>query len=48
MVRSNIGNDRRCDAYCEQHGWTVLRFWEHDLLNNPDACAEKIRAAVTV
>lgn len=47
-VRGNMANDKRCDTYCEAHGWTVLRLWEHELLKAPDLCAERIRYVARV
>jgi DNA mismatch endonuclease (patch repair protein) len=35
----NVARDRRNDAELAAHGWTVLRFWEHE---NPDAVARQI------
>lgn len=29
-IRGNRERDRRVDDILQQHGWTVLRFWEHD------------------
>ncbi|WP_102141933.1 very short patch repair endonuclease [Mycobacterium hubeiense] len=29
-IDGNRERDRRVDAILKQHGWTVLRFWEHD------------------
>ena len=42
-VKRNRANDRRCDTYCAKNGWTVLRLWETDLLNDRDYCAVAIR-----
>lgn len=45
-VKNNRCNDRRCDNYCAKNGWTVLRLWESDLLNDHEWCAAAIREAV--
>jgi DNA mismatch endonuclease (patch repair protein) len=29
-IQGNRARDRRVDEILRQHGWTVLRFWEHD------------------
>jgi DNA mismatch endonuclease (patch repair protein) len=36
-LNANVARDRRADAALRNHGWTVLRFWEHE---NPAAVAE--------
>ncbi|HET7736891.1 MAG TPA: hypothetical protein VFK52_13010 [Nocardioidaceae bacterium] len=46
MVSRNIKNDRRQDAYIAKTPWTSLRLWEHDLLDSPEWCAERIREVV--
>ena len=33
-------------AYLEANGWTVLRFWNHDVLSNPGGAMAVILAAV--
>ena len=38
--------DRRRDAYLRQRGWTVLRFWNNDVLNNAFGVFEAIYAAL--
>lgn len=39
-LRANTARDRRTDDVLLSHGWTVLRFWEHE---EPDHVAETIR-----
>ncbi|WP_431859001.1 endonuclease domain-containing protein [Azospirillum sp.] len=34
--------DLRRDRYMERHGWTVLRFWNPEILVNPQGVAETI------
>jgi DNA mismatch endonuclease, patch repair protein len=41
-IRSNIERDRRVDQQLANAGWTVLRFWESDVLADPNAVARQI------
>ncbi|GHG80498.1 endonuclease domain-containing protein [Streptomyces griseocarneus] len=45
-VLGNMANDGRQDRKLTAAGWTVLRFWERDLIRHLSACAERLRAAV--
>ncbi|MEU4359575.1 very short patch repair endonuclease [Streptomyces virginiae] len=38
-LEKNMSRDRETTAHLEDAGWTVLRFWEHEL---PDEVARKI------
>ena len=40
-LRKNIERDNVTNKRLKSHGWTVLRFWEHELFNS-DAPLEKI------
>lgn len=46
-VRGNMANDAYQDRKLAEAGWTVLRFWERDLIGHLPACAKRLRAAVT-
>lgn len=35
-------NDMSQDAYIRACGWEVIRFWESDIKENPDQCAERL------
>jgi very-short-patch-repair endonuclease len=39
----NLG-DRRRDAYLARQGWTVLRFWNHDISQNRESVIDTILA----
>jgi very-short-patch-repair endonuclease len=39
----SIGGERR-DAYLARQGWTVLRFWNHDILRNRESVIDTILA----
>ncbi len=41
-VHRNIERDIRATADLLERGWTVLRFWESDVLEDPDACARRL------
>lgn len=43
-IADNRLRDRRKTRQLRRAGWTVLRFWEHELLNL-QGCVERIRAA---
>ncbi|KAA0676588.1 endonuclease domain-containing protein [Roseomonas genomospecies 6] len=38
--------DSARDEHLRQHGWRVLRFWNNDVLNNPEGVAAAIIAAI--
>ena len=37
-LRRNIQRDRERTAELKKLGWTVLRFWEHDVKRHPNRC----------
>ena len=39
--------DAERDAWFRAHGYTVLRFWNHEILGQTEAVLERIRQAVT-
>jgi DNA mismatch endonuclease (patch repair protein) len=41
-VADNRDRDRRKTRGLEARGWLVLRFWEHDILRDLDACVRRI------
>ncbi len=44
---SQIQADQRRTEFLVQLGYRVLRFWDHEVLTNPDAVLEQIAEAVT-
>src|SRR5712692_6196855 len=38
-ILSNVRRDRLVNNRLRGEGWTVLRFWEHQILHSPDECA---------
>ena len=41
-IQSNIDRDKKVNEQLKDEGWTVMRFWEHDVRKNPDAIVKKI------
>ena len=46
LQAATIRRDRKRDAALTTRGFTVLHFWEADLLGDPDACEARLRAAI--
>jgi DNA mismatch endonuclease, patch repair protein len=44
-IESNISRDVRVARELVAAGWTVMRFWETDVLADPDAAARRVAAA---
>jgi DNA mismatch endonuclease (patch repair protein) len=42
-VRRNRERDTETDERLAEHGWTVIRIWEHD---DPDRAAERVEAVL--
>jgi DNA mismatch endonuclease (patch repair protein) len=38
-LRANVARDRHVDSLLNEHGWTVVRIWEHD---HQDQAADRI------
>lgn len=45
-IISNMRRDRLVNRQLRKEGWTVLRFWEHQILRFPDHCAARVRKAI--
>lgn len=41
-VNRNNERDRKNEQELKQAGWKVIRFWEHEVLKNPEKCAETV------
>ena len=35
-INGNVKRDKKITKELEEMGWTVLRFWEHDVRKNPE------------
>ena len=42
-IQSNIDRDQKVNTQLKDMGWTVLRFWEHEIKKNPSAVIDTIR-----
>lgn len=45
-IESNIARDRRTTATLQQHGWTVIRLWESEIVAELPAAVAKVEAAL--
>ena len=41
-IEENMRRDARYSRKLRKEGWSVLRFWEHDIEKNPDKCKSRI------
>lgn len=41
-ILSNVERDKKVNKKLKDDGWTVLRFWEHEVRKNPDNVVKKI------
>lgn len=46
-IRANVARDVRHGRALASAGWTVLRYWESDILRDPIAIANEVEGAVT-
>lgn len=42
-IRANRRRDAEVNRALSKQGWTVIRFWEHEIKTNPDKCAQKVQ-----
>lgn len=45
-IARNRKRDSEHDAKLKEDGWTVIRVWEHEVEEDPEACIRRIEAAV--
>lgn len=45
-IHDNKTRDRRVTRKLRRRGWTVVRFWEHELRMNPSRCVSVITASL--
>jgi len=45
-IERNRARDRRVSRELQRAGWTVLRFWEHEITSNIDKCVHRVRQSV--
>lgn len=41
-IETNMRRDRRITRKLRREGWSVLRFWEHDIEKRTDVCINRI------
>jgi len=42
-IYSNVERDKKVNEQLKVDGWTVMRFWEHDIRKKPDNVIKKIK-----
>ncbi|ABK78250.1 DNA G/T mismatch repair endonuclease [Cenarchaeum symbiosum A] len=45
-IECNMERDLYVSGMLRSNGWSVLRFWEHDIDGNPDKCSGKIQRKI--
>lgn len=46
-IERNIAHDRKVSRKLRREGWSVLRFWEHDIQKHPELCIRKLKRAIS-
>lgn len=46
-IRGNQERDRRVDASLEALGYVIIRLWEHEILEDPKGCAQRVIGFLT-
>jgi DNA mismatch endonuclease (patch repair protein) len=47
-IEENMARDKRNDATLTDAGWSVIRFWEKEIIKDADACANAVIAEISV
>ena len=42
-IQDNMSRDKKVSRKLRRDGWSVLRFWEHDIEKNPELCVRKLK-----
>lgn len=45
-IQKNIDRDKKNDELLEKSGWTILHFWESDIINDLTKCENQIKAFI--
>ena len=45
-IERNIARDEEVNRQLKADGWTVLRFWENEILNDTDSCVSQVKTAL--
>ncbi|MEM2159738.1 MAG: very short patch repair endonuclease [Candidatus Nitrosotenuis sp.] len=46
-IEGNMRRDKKISRRLRSDGWSVLRFWEHDIERNPEKCKRRILRKMT-
>jgi len=46
-IEGNMRRDKKISRKLRREGWSVLRFWEHDIEKSPDVCERKIARKIS-
>lgn len=47
-INRNVERAKEVDRQLKKEGWIVLRFWEHEIKENPKKCLSKIKRRMKV
>ena len=42
-IENNMRRDQKYTRNLRRDGWSVLRFWEHDIEKNPEKCMKRVK-----
>ena len=45
-IEGNMARDAEVNRRLEAAGWTVLRFWEHEILQDAETCIQRIKTVL--
>ncbi len=45
-IEENMARDRRNNDSLSEMGWKVIRFWEKEVLKDPDLCLKKVLSII--
>lgn len=45
-IQRNINRDKEVNAYLENEGWVVLRFWESEIITDVKSCVGKVEKII--
>jgi DNA mismatch endonuclease, patch repair protein len=45
-IEGNIQRDKRVNMELKENGWTVLRYWQHEIKNDLDKCVSEIEDVI--
>ena len=46
-IERNMERDREINRELKRRGWTVIRFWEHEIKEDVERCVQKVKKAIT-